>query len=942
MRVDQMWEDTMNRLAIRATLLLILGMVLSDRPALAVTAKIGPFSRVDPATSQEATADPGAIWVENEYLKLAVMTCAPHAGQIFSLVYKPTGQELCNPLVFQGYCWDRGLPMGMRMIEGRGEILTQSETQAQARVTYLYSGENEGKTSRLRLAKTYTLDKGASFLLVACKQENVGQTHLVYNPWIKHVGGMSEKCLSGPPRIVLPQGLANLEWNIKPTLNWIVRQSGQENCETAPMVTSLTDYRRIFRQCAWEKPPRYSLETTLARVSLKPGEAFEIPFVLAVTANLGQVGYAAPELAASIEADGELKPGRQGAVTLRIAGAADLGEKRLEGEITTATGELVVKLPNQQAQVRAGKIHVVPYAFTPPGSGVYHINLTAFDRQTPIRLGQSVNSQKTHITLPIVVGPPPAVVVKDWQQENTGFPSRQPRQVKPWRTLISHGTLKAAQVMVPERIFPEDRFVLDEKTQPAAIRLAGGEYECLQFVVEVPEADPMALNATVSAIVSDRGITLEKVQLREQIYLTTEVPSGYMDFPIGQWPDPLFETDWPARIPSAPIARQNVEFIRKCRRRVYWVTVRAQPEAPGGVYRGTVRLALGGKPAGEFPVEVRVNGFALPRQPLLRCSTGMVGWKGLKRNLTVMGLPADEIAGLDKNAMDAYRRLILEYGWTPTMWFGDVKTFETYKDVGRVPSVFPGGSKNKAVEEWLIQNGLIHRAFVYAPFDEHPDGKVPEVAEWARKWKAQSKIPILDCYYGANVQPLFGLVDVWLGQSPKSTWWGKPTPPLGWGELAVQRKKAGDLFYSCNASLIWHVEFIPVQGRGAFWDDFAVGMDGRYVYSTCRWTDDVYQKNWTTGNYMGCAVYPGPRGITTSIRLETLRDGVEDYDYLAILRQTLEARQQAGKAPAEAVKAAETILGDPGLSERVKTVESLHATRNQVADLIEQFLIRGK
>jgi hypothetical protein len=158
---------------------------------------------------------------------------------------------------------------------------------------------------------------------------------------------------------------------------------------------------------------------------------------------------------------------------------------------------------------------------------------------------------------------------------------------------------------------------------------------------------------------------------------------------------------------------------------------------------------------------------------------------------------------------------------------------------------------------------------------------------------------------------------------------------LGWGDKAVARKQAGDQFFSCNASLIWHVEFVPVQGRSAFWDDFAAGVDGRYVYSTCRWTDDVYKKNWTTGNYMGCVVYPGPSGITTSIRLETLRDGVEDYDYLTLLRQAVEAAKKKTSSAA-AVKEAEAILDDPKLAERVKTTESLHAMRDRIADLIDK------
>jgi hypothetical protein len=211
---------------------------------------------------------------------------------------------------------------------------------------------------------------------------------------------------------------------------------------------------------------------------------------------------------------------------------------------------------------------------------------------------------------------------------------------------------------------------------------------------------------------------------------------------------------------------------------------------------------------------------------------------------------------------------------------------------------------------------------VYAPFDEHADVEVPEVATWCREWKKESDIPILDCFYGSNVEPLFGLVDVWLGQSPAQDW-------------ARERKKKGDRFVACNSSLIWHIEFLPITGRAAFWSDFAIGYDGRYVYSTCRWTPENFTKNWTSGNWMGCAVYPDPEGLATSIRFETMRDGVEDYDYLAILRDRVQTAAKHGTASA-AVRAAQGILTDAELSDMVKTVPELHATRNRIADLIEE------
>jgi hypothetical protein len=91
------------------------------------------------------------------------------------------------------------------------------------------------------------------------------------------------------------------------------------------------------------------------------------------------------------------------------------------------------------------------------------------------------------------------------------------------------------------------------------------------------------------------------------------------------------------------------------------------------------------------------------------------------------------------------------------------------------------------------------------------------------------------------------------------------------------------------------------------------------------------------GNDLGCTTYLSPRGVTTGIRMETLRDGVYDYDYLTLLRKSvLEARDsERAEELADEIAEAESILGDPALRGRVRTAGDLHAMREEIADLIE-------
>lgn len=908
----------------RGSFRIALACCLYSLSCFAVTATRDVVKKADKVLDKEG------IYLENEYLKLGITT-NQYAGQVMTMVYKPTGQDLCAEKHPQGYCKDR---MGEDRFfwkphrsEGYGgEIVSQSDEKAEAKVAYVWNYNYNKIQTRVQVTKMYTLAKDSAALQVAWSLKNIGEKEAPMTPWVKHLGGRFEKLLRGPTIMLFEDGPRDPGGDfVKPTTDWVARLSGTENSEEYPMVCSVMDFRKLLNQFPWRGKYRFTLETILTRVTLKPGESWELKYFLSAVPNLGNVLYVAPELAASIEPEGELAAGQEGKVNVHISPALALGEMRLEGEVTFLDGGLATKLPNKQVTLAPGKISTVAYAFTPPKDAAYVFSLTVYDRQKIYRLGQAVNSQRPSITLPIAVGPKPGKLVKKWEAEGVGWPRREEREVTPCRTLLKGGPLSVAQIQVPDRVFPEDRIVYSDQTAPASIRVARGEYEDMQFVVDfAKKEDVMALEMAANLLKNRKGDEIGQARLYEAMYLTTDTPSGYKNFPIGEWPDPLFECGWERKVAKSPIALRNIKAFEQSQRRVFWYIVRVPTEAEPGLYTTRIDLKLDDKRSVSFPVEVKVDSFTLPKRPSFRVCTGMVGAGKFRTNFSTLGLPAHEVARLERNTetgeswVDQIWKKCLEYGWTPTMW-GGLRMWQKYHDYGRGITVFTGRSAQG--EEWLKEKGLLKYAFVYAPFDEHADVLVPKVAEWCKKFKETSDVPILDCYYGSNVKPLFGLVDVWLGQSPTQEW-------------AKERKKAGDQFFSCNSSLIWHVEFEPVKGRAGFWSDFVTGVDGRYVYSSVRWTPDVYKKNWTSGNYMGCAIYPGPSGLTTSIRWETMRDGVEDYDYLAILRSTV-ARAKAEGGDAKLLKEASDLLGSSDLGSRVSTTGKLHEMRGRIADLIE-------
>ena len=79
---------------------------------------------------------------------------------------------------------------------------------------------------------------------------------------------------------------------------------------------------------------------------------------------------------------------------------------------------------------------------------------------------------------------------------------------------------------------------------------------------------------------------------------------------------------------------------------------------------------------------------------------------------------------------------------------------------------------------------------------------------------------------------------------------------------------------------------------------FYYKADGLLYWNTTNWRQgNPWEKadTYRGANGDGSLFYPGPVGPLPSIRLEILRDGVDDYDYLVILEKLLKAHK--GKIP---------------------------------------------
>ncbi|HIE52755.1 MAG TPA: DUF4091 domain-containing protein, partial [Armatimonadetes bacterium] len=143
---------------------------------------------------------------------------------------------------------------------------------------------------------------------------------------------------------------------------------------------------------------------------------------------------------------------------------------------------------------------------------------------------------------------------------------------------------------------------------------------------------------------------------------------------------------------------------------------------------------------------------------------------------------------------------------------------------------------------------------------------------------------------------------------------------------------------------------------------FKYGVSGYEFWGVSWWTYNPWERGWHTfirqsaegkewrwvryPNGDGYLTYPGePVGLTepvSTIRLEQVREGIEDYEYFCLLRERIAAAQQRGmdttaaEQALEQVRALVTIPNPGGLrsTELLPDPEAVFTLRRAVAEQI--------
>ncbi|MFC1590036.1 glycoside hydrolase domain-containing protein [Candidatus Omnitrophota bacterium] len=471
-----------------------------------------------------------------------------------------------------------------------------------------------------------------------------------------------------------------------------------------------------------------------------------------------------------------------------------------------------------------------------------------------------------------------------------------------------------------------------------SLHAAKGEYEAFQIVL-IPEGRGLKdVDIRVSDLILEGGsgssIGKENVSLYKVGYVRTKKPY-YNTINVGLWPDPL-------------IPLKEAVSVKKGDCQPIWVSVFIPHGASAGRYRGKIEIRPSEGSAEHLDVELRVYNFSIPKRPSLRTAFDFyeyvvgkrhprrkheheVFWKIRVNNLVEkyylsmlkhrispihnVGNPEflREENGeymLDFEEFDEKVEFYLRKGQScfgigkewPFKYEGDwTDKWYGFTDEEAVVGVFSAYGRHLEEKGWQSLayayifdetfhrvkeiTGLIHEgnAGIRNLLTMTPAEGYPDVDIWCVRINNFSQ-PIVEDFRKDGK-------DIWMYIAGTT----RPFPNLNLDVPAIEHRiipwmcwkyKVGGLLYWC----------VNWWGKTDPWEN---------------------PMNFSEQNGNGSLYYPDPEGEEPigSIRLEVLRDGLEDYEYLYALDKEIKRLKESGPSSYGDIieKAEEALAIDPSI-----------------------------
>ena len=442
------------------------------------------------------------------------------------------------------------------------------------------------------------------------------------------------------------------------------------------------------------------------------------------------------------------------------------------------------------------------------------------------------------------------------------------------------------------------------------IAAARNEVEAAQVVLHSPKGDVKDIELDCSPLTDEAGNVIDapSVWAAPVGYVKTEEPVAHAMPHIGWWPDPVL-----TYLDRFDVQQGDLATV--------WYSVRVSTDAVAGEYRGTLTIRPADAPAAVVPVTLTVWDFDLPKTPSLMTAIG--------HSVVNLHHKEETRQHITEVLEPIYEKFLVDHRTSPSHMYDprrpsdaqlrrwrdwDVASYSImhldYRQLVRdeaghaidLNREFEQQCHEQIAESLKLaeQLGIADRAYVYM-FDERvwPDfvGIRKASARLAEKFPNVRTLTTSDeRTYGEQLPSIRAFCPLSIYYDPQSAddarargkevWWyvyAAPHPPYANVNLEspaiATRLLLGFMShaYSVDGFLYYGMSRLKLNKQ-------TLRSDGTYT--------DWIPRTWGPYNLDGHMYYPTPDGPITSVRFENWLDGLEDYEYLALLARRIEQRTQ--------------------------------------------------
>jgi uncharacterized coiled-coil protein SlyX len=517
------------------------------------------------------------------------------------------------------------------------------------------------------------------------------------------------------------------------------------------------------------------------------------------------------------------------------------------------------------------------------------------------------------------------------------------------------------------KVFPRTQLLSAEFADSATVRLARNEHEATQVVVVPLTGGLEGLTWEISDS-ADPGIEL------------SVAPLGFVRSHRPQFADVSPRTDW---WPDPILSFMDEVDVRPGDVQPLWVDVHATEDARPGLHDALITVRARGVEARTMRLRIEVFDFALPVEQHLKTIWGMSEpmwgrFYGERYDDEFAWQFADMFLDHRMALADLYRTHPTGVAGQDSIYhFASVEAMQRLRErgsgwwnIGYVLS--PSNAltrdpwKGMTYEQYLqdyvgmLQEELERVRAAHWPADRMGLYFLDETSDFEALTRAAQvmsesfpEIPLMttgyDRSYGVDDTEISRRLDIWVPLSPRyhedraKIEQGRLLGKEAWWYICVGPRDPG--------ALNWFVQYPAIRARllmGAAARKY--GVDGFLYYRVAGWLENdapitggpysrwipAYHSQLPDGD--GQIICAGPDGPLATIRLENIRDGIEDYEYWWLLDELIASGDASPEALAAAEVPDELLTGVNAYSEDPELLEQV---RLRVARAIES-LQRGR